>query len=117
MALDNLTLLINRYKRAVEMNEDGSYDDKEDAAKDALIAELEKGEKGIIITRTEKYKFTTADISDYRWLLEELLHNDSGLSIEEIFYDDYQYDSYHYEGNGLELKNEVTITDLNGNQI
>lgn len=117
MALDNLTLLINRYRRAVEMNEDGSFDDVEEKAADALIEELKKGKNGIIITRKEKYKFTTADISDYTWLLEELLNDDSGKSIEEIFYDDYQNESYYYEEHGYELENETTITDLDGNYI
>lgn len=117
MELDNLTLLINRYKRAVEINEDGSYDDVEDKARDALIEELEKGKKGIIITKIEKYKFTSADIDDYFWLLEELLYDESVKSIEEIFCEDYINDTSYYEDGGIELENKIIITDLNGNEL
>ena len=117
MELDKLTILINRYKRAVEMNEDGSEGDREEKAKDELISYLENNPRGIIITHTTKYKFTSADIPEYYWLLEELLNNDRGLSIEEIFAEDYHNEGYYYEENSVELENELTITDLNGNRL
>lgn len=119
MELNKLTILVNRYKRAVEMNEDGSGDDREEKAKNELILYLENNPKGIIITHTTKYKFTSEDLEDYYWLLEELLDNDGELSIEEIFAEDYQKngESWFYEENGIELENKLTITDLNGNEL
>ena len=119
MELNKLTILVNRYKRAIEMNEDGSGNDREKKAKNELILYLKNNPKGIIITHTTKYKFTSEDLEDYYWLLEELLNNDEELSIEEIFAEDYQKngESWFYEENGIELENKLTITDLNGNEL
>lgn len=118
MELNKLTILINRYKRAVEMNGDGSENDREEKAKNELIFYLKNNPKGIIITHITKYKFTSKDIVDYSWILEELLNNDEELSIEEIFTEDYRNgEAWFYKENGIELENKLTITDLNGNEL
>lgn len=115
MELNKLTVLINRYKRIVELNSNGEYNDKEEEILKNLIHELRKNPRGIIIEHTERYKITIDNFpdEDLRFFCEQMINSDE--SIEEIIASSYlNGDHYYYEDLGVCEKDEMLITDLDG---
>lgn len=118
MKLDKFTLLRNKLKRVVEQNTDGKLDKKEDALCDEIIEELRNNPKGIVISTQQIIRFTTANISEWDWFFDLLLNDENESSVSELLKKDYvDNDPLYYEEEGLEVKYDVTITDLEGNVL
>lgn len=119
MKLDKFTLLRNKLKRVVEQNTDGNLDEKEDALRNEIIEELRNNPKGIVISTQQIIRFTTASIdNECDWFFELLLDDENESSVSELLKKDYvDNDPLYYEEEGLEVKYDVTITDLEGNVL
>lgn len=118
MALDKFTLLRNKFKRVVEQNTDGRLDEKEDALRDEIIEELQNNPRGIVISTQQIIRFSTANINEWDWFFELLLDDENESSVSELLKEDYvDNDPLYYEQEGLEVKYDVTITDLEGNEL
>lgn len=117
MKLDKFTLLRNKLKRVVKQNIDGNLDEKENALCDEIIEELQNNPKGIVISTQQIIRFTTANISEWTWFFELLLDDENESSVSELLKEDYVNNPQYYEQEDLEVKYDVTITDLEGNVL
>lgn len=118
MDSDDLTLLRNKLKRIAENNTDGLLNEEEGIICNKIIKELQTNPKGIVITTKQVISFSTKYIRDWDWFFKLLLDNENESSISELLKEDYTDNNpIYYEEEGLEVKYDVTITDLEGNEL
>lgn len=118
MDSDDLTLLRNKLKRIAENNTDGLLNEEAGIICNKIIEELQTNPKGIVITTKKVISFSTKYISDWDWFFELLLDSENESSVSELLKEDYTDNNpLYYEKEGLEVKYDVTITDLEGNEL
>ena len=115
MALDELTLLVNRCRRLQENNENGENDNRIDEIREKIANLLSKSnEKVIIKCSYERAVCMSGFGSDnyYDWIIEQLV--DGHMDQEEILTHDIQENLDRYVS-WEDIK--VTIEDKNGNEL
>ena len=115
MALDKLTLLINRCRRLKESNENGENDDKIDELYDDIATLLSESNEKVILKASYEREVCmhNFDSSDYcNWIIDNLV--DRHMSQEEILAEDIRESLDNYI-----CWDDVTITieDKNGNEL
>lgn len=95
MALDKLTLLINRVRRLEENNENGELDDKIDELRDKISDLI--SDSGVIIKVKVFYEreVSASDFdADNSWIIDEMVEKKK--SLEEILSDDVMNNARDY---------------------
>lgn len=115
MALDELTLLVNRCRRLQESNEDGNNTDKIEEIKEKIVNMLSKSDEKVIIRCSYEREVYMSDLdyqSYYDWVIDYLV--DGHMNQEEILVEDIRYNTSNY----IDLHNiNITIEDKNGNEL
>ena len=110
MALDQLTLLVNKYRRlrdAEEPNESAI-----DAAYEAIEDYLRKNNKRFIIRATAEVEFDTSEMEDYEWIIDRLV--DDRQTLDDAIAEDFKNDcSYYISWDDIHL----TLEDENGKKL
>lgn len=115
MALDELTLLVNRCRRLQENNENGENDDRIDEIREKIADLLSKSNEKVIIKCSYEREVCMSDFDScdyYEWIIDELV--DERRDQEEILTNDIRqnFDCY------VSFEDiEVTIEDKNGNEL
>lgn len=114
MALDELTLLVNRLRRLEENNEDNKNDNKIDEIREKIAKLLSNSDKKVIIKCSYDREVCMKDFDkeDYDWIIDELVNTHStqeGVLVKDIVYN---LDNYVTWDDVL-----VTIEDENGNEF
>jgi len=115
MALDRLTLLINRCRRLKENNENGVNDDKIDKLYDEIADLLSESNEKVIIKCSYEREVRMGDFGcqDYcDWVIDQLV--DNHMDQEEVLTEDIRNNLDNYV-----CWDDVTITieDKNGNEL
>lgn len=115
MALDELTLLVNRCRRLQENNENGENDNRIDEIREKIADLLSKSNEKVIIKCSYEREVCMSDFDSddyYDWIIDELV--DEHRDQEEILTDDIQQNLDRYvTWDDI----EVTIEDKNGNEL
>lgn len=115
MALNKLTLLINRYRRLRDNSEDGDNDDKLENLKDKIVDLLSNSDEKVIIKCSCEREVYMSDLplSDYYdFVIDNLV--DDNMSQEEILTEDIRNNLDNYI-----TWDDITITikDKNGKEL
>lgn len=112
MALDRLTLLINRCRRLKESNENGVNDDKIGKLYDEIADLLSESNEKVIIKCSFEREVRMGDFDYYDWIIDKLV--DERTDQETILVDDIRNDPDNYV-----CWDDITITieDKNGNEL
>lgn len=115
MALDELTLLINRCRRLQENNENGENEDKIEEIRDKIAELLSNSNEKVIIKCSYEREVCMSDLylEDYHdWMIDKLV--DGRLSQEEALLEDIQSNLDNYV-----CWDDITVTieDKNGNEL
>lgn len=115
MTLDKLTLLINRYRRLRDNNEDGDNDNKLENLEDKIADLLSNSDEKVIIKCYCEREVCMSDLpsSDYYdWVINNLV--DDNMSQEEILTEDIRNNLDNYI-----TWDDITITieDKNGKEL
>lgn len=115
MALDRLTLLINRCRRLKENNENGENEDKLDELYDEIADLLSQSNEKVIIKCSYEREVCMGDFDsqDYcDWIIDQLV--DNHMDQEEVLTEDIRNNLDNYV-----CWDDVTITieDKNGNEL
>ena len=115
MALDELTLLVNRCRRLQESNEDGDNSDKIEEIREKIANMLSKSDEKVIIRCSCEREICMSDLDYqdyYDWVIDYLV--DDHMSQEEILAKDIRYNTSNY----VDWDNiNITIEDKNGNKL
>lgn len=115
MALDELTLLVNRCRRLQENNENGENDDRIDEIREKIADLLSKSNEKVIIKCSYEREVCMSDFDSddyYDWIIDELV--DEHRDQEEILTDDIRQNLDRYvTWDDI----EVIIEDKNGNEL
>ena len=115
MALDRLTLLINRCRRLKENNENGENEDKLDKLYDEIADLLSKSNEKVIIKCSYEREVCMGDFYHgdyYNWMIDQLV--DNHMDQEEVLTNDIRNNLDSYV-----CWDDITITieDKNGNEL
>lgn len=115
MALDRLTLLINRCRRLKENNENGENESKLDELYDEIADLLSKSNEKVIIKCSYEREVCMGDFDsqDYcDWIIDQLV--DNHMDQEEVLTEDIRNNLDNYV-----CWDDITITieDKNGNEL
>lgn len=115
MALDELTLLVNRCRRLQENNEDGENDNRIDEIREKIADLLSRSNEKVIIKCSYEREVCMSDFDSddfHDWIIDELVyeHRDQ----EEILTEDIRQNFDRYVG-WEDI--EVIIEDKNGNEL
>lgn len=115
MALDELTLLVNRCRRLHNSNENGENDDKIDEIYDKIVELLSKSKEKVILKCSYEREVCMSDFNSddyYDWIIDGLVCG--YMSQEEVLLGDIRNhpDSYVCWDDVT-----VTIEDKNGNEL
>lgn len=112
MALNKLTLLINRCRRLKESNENGVNDDKIGKLYDEIADLLSESNEKVIIKCSFEREVRMGDFDYYDWIIDKLV--DERTDQETILVDDIRNDPDNYV-----CWDDITITieDKNGNEL
>ena len=115
MALDRLTLLINRCRRLKENNENGVNDDKIDKLYDEIADLLSESNEKVILKCSYEREIRMCDFGSqdcYDWIIDKLV--DERTDQETILANDIRNDPDNYV-----CWDDITITieDKNGNEL
>lgn len=115
MALDQLTLLINRCRRLAENNENGENDNKLDELYDEIAELLSRSNEKVVLKCSYEREVCMGDFDsgDYHeWIIDELVYGH--MSREEILTNDIRNSLDNYV-----CWDDITITieDKNGNEL
>lgn len=115
MALDELTLLINRCRRLQENNENGKNEDKIEEIRDKIADLLSNSNEKIIIKCSYECEVCVSGLctEDYHdWMIDKLV--DGHLSQEEALLKDIRSNLDNYV-----CWDDITVTiwDKNGNEL
>lgn len=115
MALDELTLLVNRCRRLQENNESGENTDKIEEIREKIANMLSKSDEKVIIRCSYEREICMSDLdyqSYYDWVIDYLV--DDHMNQEEILAKDIRYNTSNY----VDWDNiNITIKDKNGNEL
>ena len=115
MALDELTLLVNRCRRLQENNENGENDDRIDEIREKIADLLSKSNEKVIIKCSYEREVCMSDFDSddyYDWIIDQLV--DDHMDQEEILTRDIQNNLDRY---ACWDDVEITIEDKNGNEL
>lgn len=115
MALDELTLLVNRCRRLQENNENGENDDRIDEIREKIADLLSRSNEKVIIKCSYEREVCMSDFDSddfYDWIIDELV--DGHMNQEEILTHDIQENLDRYVSCD-DIK--ITIEDKNGNEL
>lgn len=115
MALDELTLLINRCRRLQENNENGENDDRIDEIRGEIAGLLHKSNEKVVVKCSYEKEICMGDfdLEDYHdWIIDMLV--DKHMNQEEILTEDVRQNLDHYVG---WEDVEIIIEDKNGNEL
>lgn len=112
MALNKLTLLINRCRRLKESNENGVNDDKIGKLYDEIADLLSESDEKVIIKCSYEREVCMGDFDCYDWIIDKLV--DNHMNQEEVLIEDIRNNLDDYV-----CWDDVTITieDKNGNEL
>lgn len=115
MALDELTLLVNRCRRLQENNENGENDNRIDEIREKIADLLSRSNEKVIIKCSYEREVCMSDFDSddfHDWIIDELVyeHRDQ----EEILTEDIRQNLDRYVG-WEDI--EVIIEDKNGNEL
>lgn len=115
MALDELTLLVNRCRHLRESNEDGDNDDKIDEIEEKIADILSKSDEKVIIRGSYEKEVRMSDLY-YPEYFDKVIDYlvDDHMSQEEILAKDIRYNTSNYV-DWDHIK--ITIEDKNGNEL
>lgn len=115
MALDELTLLINRCRRLQDTNELGCNDDKIGEIRDKIADLLSKSNERVIIKCSYEKEICMGNFFPedyYDWIIDRLI--DSGKSQVEVLADDIRDDCTNY----IDWDDSIiTVEDKDGNEL
>lgn len=115
MALDELTLLVNRCRRLQENNESGENTDKIEEIREKIANMLSKSDEKVIIRCSYEREICMSDLDYqdyYDWVIDYLV--DDHMNQEEILAKDIRYNTSNY----VDWDNiNITIEDKNGNEL
>lgn len=115
MALDELTLLVNRCRRLQESNKDGDNTDKIEEIREKIANMLSKSDEKVIIRCSYEREICMSDLDYqdyYDWVIDYLV--DDHMNQEEILAKDIRYNTSNY----VDWDNiNITIEDKNGNEL
>lgn len=95
MALDKLTLLINRVRRLEENNENGELDDKIDELREQISDLISDSGVTIKVKAFYEREVSASDFdSDNGWIIDEMVERKK--SLEEILSDDVMNNARDY---------------------
>lgn len=110
MALDQLTILVNRYRRLAEAEDPD--ESAIDSAYEAIEDYLRNNNKRFIIRASAEVEINTSELGDYDWLIDRLV--EERQTIDEAMAADFEYDCTTYIGwDDVHL----SIEDENGKKL
>ena len=115
MALDELTLLVNRCRRLQENNENGENDDRIDEIRKKIANLLSKSNEKVIIKCSYEREVCMSDFGStdfYDWIIDELVEEHKNQ--EEILTDDIR-ETFERYVSWDDIK--VIIEDKNGHEL
>lgn len=115
MALDELTLLVNRCRRLQENNENGENDNRIDEIREKIANLLSRSNEKVILKCSYEREVCMGDYDSddfYDWIIDELV--DEHRNQEEILTKDIRANLDCYVS-WEDIK--VTIEDKNGNEL
>ena len=115
MALDELTLLVNRCRRLQENNENGENDNKIDELREKIADLLSRSDEKVIIKCSCEREVCMSDFGSddyYDWIIDELINDRKDQ--EEILTHDIQANLDRYV---CWEDVVITIEDKNGNEL
>lgn len=115
MALDELTLLVNRCRRLQENNEDGENDNRIDEIREKIADLLSRSNEKVIIKCSYEREVCMSDFDSddlHDWIIDGLV--DEHRDQEEILTEDIRQNLDRYVG-WEDI--EVIIEDKNGNEL
>lgn len=115
MALDELTLLVNRCRRLQENNENGENDNRIDEIREKIADLLSRSNEKVIIKCSYEREVCMSDFDSddfHDWIIDELV--DEHRDQEEILTEDIRQNLDRYVG-WEDI--EVIIEDKNGNEL
>lgn len=86
MALDQLTLLVNKYRRLRDSEE--TNDEALDEAYEAIEDYLRNNNRRFIIKASAEVEYNTSEMEDYVWLVDSLV--DERQTIDEAIAEDFK---------------------------
>lgn len=115
MALDELTLLVNRCRRLQENNENGENDNRIDEIREKIANLLSRSNEKVILKCSYEREVCMGDYDSddfYDWIIDKLV--DEHRNQEEILTEDIRENLDRYVS-WEDIK--VTIEDKNGNEL
>lgn len=115
MALDELTLLVNRCRRLQENNENGENDNRIDEIREKIADLLSRSNEKVIIKCSYEREVCMSDFDSddfHDWIIDKLV--DEHRDQEEILTEDIRQNLDRYVG-WEDI--EVIIEDKNGNEL
>ncbi len=115
MALDELTLLINRCRRLQENNENGENDNKIEDIREKIANLLSRSNEKVVLRCSYEREVCMSDLSFgdyYDWVIDQLV--DDRMDQEEILTNDIRKNLDHY---ACWEDVKITIEDKNGNEL
>lgn len=120
MALDQLTLLVNKYRRLYDASEDPFGDPAVEKAYDEIVNYLENSNEKVIIKATYSKEVYIKDVGEYDVIIEFL--TEDRMTLQEALASDIQQNSEYYVESGdinfiVEDENGKEIRKFDGGEI
>lgn len=94
MEIDQLTVLVNRYRRLKEAEEPN--ESALEKAYDDIVDYLQNNNRRFIVRASAEVEFNTSEDSDFDWLIDYLV--DDRMTLDEAIAEDFKNDCSNYIG-------------------